>query len=222
MRFVRKLRVPPTPPNPPLLRSRRLCLRAIRHWARARCLYSSKLGYFNGITLACMLTYVSQAMQAELEASMIAGKDDPPLPSRAPKTDPRQQLPASSAAAPSAFPTASHGASAAHYGVAAREPMRGGDFASPVVVDPATRPDMMLYGGSTVSMLPNGQLMMTMPNHHTFILVPVSDGSTALPTPDAFGRPVMSSVTDGRARLPDATLASVSSSPSMLPVSGGK
>jgi hypothetical protein len=42
-----------------------LCLRSLRHWARSHNVYSSKLGYFNGITLASMVHYVMTTLRRQ-------------------------------------------------------------------------------------------------------------------------------------------------------------
>ena len=59
-----------------------------------------------------------------------------------------------------------------------------GDPAGPVGVTLEGHPELLHpFGGQapTVSILPNGQMMMTLANHHTFMLVPVSDGTGPRP-----------------------------------------
>lgn len=58
-----------------------------------------------------------------------------------------------------------------------------GDPAGPVGVTLEGAELLHPFGGQapTVSILPNGQMMMTLANHHTFMLVPVADGTAPRP-----------------------------------------
>ena len=75
----------------------KLCLRAARLWAHRRCIFSSKMGYFNGIMLACMVARALTELKRAFQGSGTKTTADPAVPSRRPMPPPHMVVPGADA-----------------------------------------------------------------------------------------------------------------------------